>query len=254
LTAQTIRNDLTPTQKEEAMRIATEIYRFKLLKRYGAQRQLFQSEFAEYNKLIGDHQSNITDILKYQEPVINVIIKLFQDIGYSVYYKVLNAVNFNVAQNRERVFIIGVKNHQIKNVFPAKNPKILSCKSILFDLENIGENELPNHVFTKHSLEMIEKIKKTPPGDSPFNYKEGWLRLIPDRPSNCVKENHGGVFIHYSLNRVLTPRELARLQSFPDDYVFLGTKGAILKGIGNSVPVNLAKALASKCVENFQLM
>ncbi|MHA1762401.1 MAG: DNA cytosine methyltransferase, partial [Promethearchaeota archaeon] len=56
------------------------------------------------------------------------------------------------------------------------------------------------------------------------NYSDAWWRLDPDKPARTVKANHGSVFIHYKFNRVLTPRELAALQSFDDTFIFKGTK------------------------------
>ena len=79
-----------------------------------------------------------------------------------------------------------------------------------------------------------------------LNYSDAWYRLVPDKPARTVKENHGGVFVHYAEDRVLTPRELARLQDFPDDFVFEGPKSMVLKQIGNAVPVNLAMSLAKQ--------
>ena len=68
-------------------------------------------------------------------------------------------------------------------------------------------------------------------------------------PSNTVKENHGGVFIHYEKHRVMTPRELARLQSFPDDFKFKGTKSNMLIQLGNAVPCGLSNAIAIEIKE-----
>ena len=77
-------------------------------------------------------------------------------------------------------------------------------------------------------------------------YSESFYRCYPDRPSNTVKENHGGVFVHYEKNRVMTPRELARLQSFPDEFVFKGTKSSMLIQLGNAVPCGLSNAIAKQ--------
>ena len=61
--------------------------------------------------------------------------------------------------------------------------------------------------------------------------------------SRTVKENHGGVFLHYKENRCMTPRELAELQSFPKNFIFKGSKSKILKQIGNAVPPKLGEAI-----------
>lgn len=84
-------------------------------------------------------------------------------------------------------------------------------------------------------------------GESVYpKYKESFLRCHPDKPSNTVKENHGGVFVHYNQPRVMTPRELARLQSFPDDFIFQGSKSNVLVQIGNAVPCQLSRVIAKQ--------
>ena len=89
------------------------------------------------------------------------------------------------------------------------------------------------------------KIKNTPIGKSVNpKYTEAFFRCDPEKPSTTVKENHGGVFVHYEKNRVMTPRELARLQSFPDDFHFKGSKSSILVQLGNAVPCGLSVAIA----------
>ncbi|MHA1369698.1 MAG: DNA cytosine methyltransferase, partial [Promethearchaeota archaeon] len=66
---------------------------------------------------------------------------------------------------------------------------------------------------------------------------------FPDQPARTVKENPGGVHCHPELPRTLSPRELARIQSFGDDFIFLGKKSNILVQIGKSVPPALGKAI-----------
>ena len=111
--------------------------------------------------------------------------------------------------------------------------------------EDMEENVDFSQIYTKHRKGFIEKVKKTEIGKSVYpKYSESFYRCYPDKPSNTVKENHGGVFIHYEKNRVITPRELARLQSFPDDFKFKGSKSCILVQLGNAVPCKLSLAIA----------
>ena len=102
-----------------------------------------------------------------------------------------------------------------------------------------------NHIFTKCGKEFLNKIKKTKIGTSVYEgYRDAYYRCMPDQPSKTVKENHGGVFIHYEKNRFMTPRELARLQSFEDGFIFKGSKSQILIQIGNAVPPKLGFEIA----------
>jgi len=189
----------------------------------------------------------------YQEKVTDKIVKRFNEMGYDVKFKLLNSANYGVPQKRERVIFIGKKkNGKITHPEPTHSEKgegglkrWVSIKEAIGDLENKEEDINFNHIITNHNEEFTEKIQNTPIGKSVFgNYSDAFFKAYPDQPSRTVKENHGGVFVHYKHNRVMTPRELARLQSFPDDFIFEGSKSKQLIQIGNAVPVGLAKAIA----------
>jgi len=191
----------------------------------------------------------------YQEKVTNKIIKRFNELGYDVKFKLLNSANYGVPQRRERVIFIGKKkNGNITHPKPthSENGKNglnvwISVKEAIGDLEDKEEEINFNHILTSHNEMFLNKIKNTPIGKSVFgNYSDAFFRVYPDKPSRTVKENHGGVFVHYKNNRVMTPRELARLQSFPDDFIFEGSKSKQLIQIGNAVPVGLAKAIGEQ--------
>lgn len=115
------------------------------------------------------------------------------------------------------------------------------------------ETILHNHVGTNHTDYVKSVIALVPPGG---NYKDlpagvgesrkfhvAWTRYHPDRPSNTIDTGHRNHF-HYEYNRVPTIREFARLQSFPDNFVFLGTKTQQNRQVGNAVPPLLGQALA----------
>ena len=86
-------------------------------------------------------------------------------------------------------------------------------------------NKEINHIFTKTSPEMKKRLEAIPVGKSLYgNYSDAWKKVDWNKSSCTVKENHGGVNIHPILNRPMTPRELAALQSFPDDFIFEGRK------------------------------
>jgi len=189
----------------------------------------------------------------YQEKVIDKIVKRFNDLGYNVKFKLLNSANYGVPQKRERVIFIGKKNDgKITHPEPTHSEngenglkKWVSIKEAIGDLEDKKEDINFNHILTSHSNEFLEKIQNTPIGKSVFgNYSDAFFRAYPNQPSRTVKENHGGVLVHYKNDRVMTPRELARLQSFPDDFIFEGSKSKQLIQIGNAVPVGLARAIA----------
>ena len=198
------------------------------------------------------------DIPKFRRNVTDIIKDTLGNLGYKVKMKLLNSANYGVPQKRERVIFIGLRNDIDKEIkYPiethSKNGddgklKWVSVKEAIDDLKDLPEDaETLQQIYTKHGPAFLEKIKNTPIGSSVTKkYKEAFFRCDPDKPSNTVKENHGGVFIHYEKHRVMTPRELARLQSFPDNFQFKGTKSNMLIQLGNAVPCGLSIALATE--------
>ena len=127
----------------------------------------------------------------------------------------------------------------------------VTVKDAIDDLKNRPEDIAFNHIFTKNGKDFQRKLKKTPVGKTVYGgFSDAYFRCPPNEPSRTVKENHGGVFIHYEKDRFMTPRELARLQSFKDDFIFKGTKSQILVQIGNAVPPKLGYEIANTLREN----
>ncbi len=179
---------------------------------------------------------------KVEEKIIND----FENIGYKINVTVLNAADYYTPQTRKRVIFIGnridVDNYHPKPILTPD--KYITTKEAISDLMKHKEDPLFNHVPTTHSEEMQKKLMKVKEGESLYkNYSDSWKKCPWDKPSCTVKENHGGVNIHPKLPRVLTAREMARLQSFPDDFVFQGSKKWQLTQIGNAVPCYLGKAI-----------
>jgi DNA (cytosine-5)-methyltransferase 1 len=227
--------------------------RFKDLKRYKAQRKLNYEELIEFDNLKKYQRESKNKIYPKLVYLCPVILKKIKKISYIPYSIILNSVYFGSPQFRERIFIIGIRNDiNTKFKFPKTTCKnFFTVKNAIGDLENIPETPLINHIFTKHKTEFIERLHNVMPGTTLYpNYSDAWYRLVADKPARTVKENHGGVFIHYKFDRVLTPRELARLQDFKDDFIFEGSKSSILTQIGNAVPCKLSKAMANS-VRNF---
>lgn len=178
------------------------------------------------------------------------IVSLFDDAGYKVVTKVLNAKNYGVPQDRERVFIVGVlKELDIDFDFPAmthKDGNYITLKEAIGDLvDNPGEY----HEGSFSSMFMSR------------NRKRGWdevgftvqasgrqTQIHPDSPDMILVEKDKRVFDPDSdkLIRRMSVRECARIQTFPDDFEFLSTLDENYKMIGNAVPVKLAEAVAKQ--------
>lgn len=243
----------------------------------------------ERKKPIIDHYGrHIMDII--QEKFANIT----EDFGYNIVKETLNAVDFGVPENRERVFIVGIrKDLNIQWEFPSpKGTDKLTIKEAISDLPSVCENENVtqyivqpkntyqelmrhgSHNITHHYCgEYGEKIRtvienvKQGQGKNDFNkliekglidekykltsgYANTYGRLIEDQPCTTITNNmstpSGLRCIHYEQNRALTPREGARIQSFPDWFQFVGDKSNVTTQIGNAVPPLLAIALAKQ--------
>ncbi len=203
---------------------------------------------------------NVPGILNMEKgQTIKNIEEYFNQHNLFFTYEILDASFFNVAQKRKRVIFLGSNKKSniptLKKILlklKATKNKIITVKEAISDLENLVEDKGFNHIYTRHTPKMIERITALETGKSLYkNYSDGWKKVEYNKPSPTVKENHGGVHLHPIMNRALTPRELARLQSFPDDFIFLGTKSSQLVQIGNAVPVKLAEAIGKSILELF---
>lgn len=180
--------------------------------------------------------------------VFAMILKDFFNAGYNVTYKVLNSADYGVPQRRERVIIVGIrKDLPFLFEFPqnthsqygdSTTQRWISVSEALSNLPDPDTpNEVPNHTYSKYKLN--------------FNGYIGHRPLDPDKPAPTVTargDNKGGVVIlpHPNAKRRMTCRELATIQSFPEDFVFCGNNSSIYRQIGNAVPVKLAYHIAKQ--------
>jgi DNA (cytosine-5)-methyltransferase 1 len=174
------------------------------------------------------------------------IIEDYKKIGYEFNVTVLNSADYFVPQIRHRVIFIGnrigAKNFHPQPMLDEKH--YVTEGQAIAKYMDMAQDPSINHVFTKHSPQMIKRFAQVPEGKSLYgNYSDAWKKSPWDKPSCTIKENHGGVNIHPKLPRVLTAREMAALQSFPDNFFFCGTKKWQLVQIGNAVPPLLGKAV-----------
>lgn len=178
--------------------------------------------------------------------VEEMIIEDFKEAGYEMNVTVLRAADYGVPQKRDRVIFIGnrinKKNYHPKPFLSPENYMTTGeAISDLMDLEDIPEF---NHVQTKHRPDMAERMLALEEGKSLYKgYSDAWKKCPWNEASCTIKENHGGVNVHPKLPRVLTAREMARIQSFPDDFIFEGPKNKQLVQLGNAVPPLLSKAI-----------
>jgi len=195
------------------------------------------------------------------------IMKELWDTGYILYPHFYKFEEYGIPQNRHRIIIVGIR-EDLNVVFHVPRPfeKMRSAREAI-ELPPITA-DMPNHDFTAQSKKVIERLKHIRPGENAFNSKlpkalelnvkgarmsQIYRRLIPDKPSYTITGSGGGGthVYHWKENRALTNRERARIQTFPDDFIFLGSKESVRKQIGMAVPPQAAKIIFTAILKSF---
>lgn len=213
----------------------------------------------------------------------------FTELGYKMHAQVLYAPDYGVPQIRKRVVFVGILNGVDDFKYPEpkfKPEEYVTCEQAICDLPTLENDEdyslstireymtnptsdyqkimrknsskVFNHFPTKHAQKTIDNIAKIPDGGNyknlppeeakNFKYHESLTRYNSKKPSLTIDTGHRTHF-HYKYNRIPSVRESARLQSFPDDFIFYGAKQQQYKQVGNAVPPLLGKAVAEQVKE-----
>lgn len=182
---------------------------------------------------------------KFKENFENKILKSFEQCGYKVKYTVLNANDFLVPQNRKRVIILGVREDIKKTIsFPQPQKIQLTLKDAIYDLPENFNPQIPNHIGNSHKVKINGYVG---------NRVLDWNKPSPTITGRGSRSGGAVIHPHPNLKRRLSIRECARIQSFPDDFIFLGSNSACYAHIGNAVAPVFAWFLANEIRPFFNL-
>ena len=190
--------------------------------------------------------------------------------GYKIYPNLYKFEEYGVPQARHRMIIVGIRKdlpyeYKIPSIDPYKDIDV-TCKTAI-EVPPI-DSSMANNELTRQSKQVIERLSYIKPGQNAFTadiperlqlkvkgakISQIYKRLDPDKPAYTVTGSGGGGthMYHYSENRALTNRERARLQTFPDNYIFEGSKESVRKQIGMAVPAKGARIIFEAILKTF---
>lgn len=196
------------------------------------------------------------------------ILNDFHDAGYISKPHLYKFEQYGVPQARSRIIIIGIrKDIKVEFNIPAPtHEKPVTCREAIENPPIPGN--APNNELTRQSLQVAQRLQYIKPGENAFtaalpnnlrlNVKGAkisqiYKRLNPDKPAYTVTGSGGGGthIYHWAENRALTNRERARLQTFPDSFIFAGSKESVRKQIGMAVPPLAAKIIFEAVLKSF---
>ncbi len=175
---------------------------------------------------------------------IEIIKKDFAKLGYHVSVQLYHAANFGIPQSRERVIIVGTNKKEGLPEFKHNPPKLLESEwttlnNAIGDLKDIPEGAVPNHFWSRAKM---------------FPGTQGNATVKSDKIGPTMRaEHHGNIEWHWNGERRLSAREAARIQSFPDNFIFYPSTSAAYKQIGNAVAPVMAWNIAKEIEEFLKL-
>jgi DNA (cytosine-5)-methyltransferase 1 len=196
------------------------------------------------------------------------VLECLFDAGYDIYPNLYEFEYYGVPQARHRIIIIGIRRDQKRAYeIPAHTTPIPITSRKAIEDPPIPD-DAANNELTAQNKRVAERLAYIKPGQNAFNAEipkalrlnvngakisQIYKRLDPDKPSYTITGSGGGGthVYHWSENRALTNRERARLQTFPDDFVFCGSKESIRKQIGMAVPPAGAKIIFEAVLKTF---
>lgn len=239
-------------------------------------------EFEQKGKDLRKEKNKLFDKLKkegYLIAVMDNILDIYDNLGYTVYKRILNAACYGSATKRERMIIVAIRNDlNIEYEFPKAthgNKEFIKKYPDLYDNNNkykpvrtvndalktidYSDKNDKDNIPMNHAPKTVARFKYIPEGDNIANhmdevpdelkisrfYSRGCtMRLAGNKPSPTLVPGHSNFPVHPKEHRSITVREAATITGFPNDYKFVGNHTQRCEEVGNAVPPNLSRAIA----------
>ena len=223
---------------------------------------------------------NVKGLLSHDNgKTLETIINVFEDVGYHVFQpKILKAVEFKVPQKRERLFLIGVRKDLYKSdifEWPVGISKEMTVGDALFKGE-LYDTDVPKSPGQRYSPKKVKVMKLVPEGGNwrnlPLKVQKSYMlttfyasggrtgiakRLSFEQPSPtilCSPSQKQTERCHPKEDRPLTVRESARLQTFPDNWIFSGPVHSQYRQVGNAVAINLSYEIGLSIIKHLKTL
>lgn len=187
--------------------------------------------------------------------ILQKVIKEFQDCGYNIYYKILNSADYGIPQKRERLFIVGINNKIDIGGFsfpvPTHKDNWVPLKKVIDSLE-------PPHVkyyFSQNAVDGVKKAKNNMKRALAQDLNEPCLTITSHLAKVSLNSRDPVLLVDpdKELYRRFTPREAARIQSFPDNFIFPVSETQAYKQVGNAIPPLLMWHISQKLLGHLEL-
>jgi len=213
---------------------------------------------------------NVSGIRSAGRGDFEIILNDLKDSGYKLVSNLYKSELYGIPQTRHRVIIVGVRD-DLDVEFKVPNPEVykdcdISSRKALSGIPDSA----PNHQTRKLSQKVIDRLSYIKPGENVWQAEDAgrlpeelkihtktrisqiYRKLDPSKPAYTVTAaGGGGTFMYHWTDRELTNRERARLQTFPDDFEFVGSYASVRKQIGMAVPCDLAEIVVTAILDSF---
>ena len=273
LTANVLAYDVSYEIKEQVDKLWKKLENYKgkkaNLRKVNSISKEFEQEGVKLRKEKADMLKELEDG-HYLISVLEDIKRIYNDIGYKVYYKVLNSAWYGSSTKRDRTIIVSVRNDidleykYPKQVYGLSRKKPFKTVNDALNLIDYNDSNDLDNVPMAHNEKTVRRFKYIPEGDtianhidelpedlkiSKFYSRGSTMRLDGNSPSPTLVPGHSNFPVHPKLDRCITVREAACITGFPIDYKFFGSHSKRCEQVGNAVPPHLSTAVAKSVKE-----